>query len=88
MQALISQGMKNTIVQENGKVVAEGDDMNQHFHLPLDYFDAKTNRPLRLRKKLYEFYTAPITKFWGHSVSDSYFSEQFLLHLSDSYSWA
>jgi len=71
LQALISQGMKNTIIQENGKVVTEGDDMNQHFHLPLDYFDVKNNRPLRLRKKLYEFYTAPITKFWGHSVSDS-----------------
>lgn len=63
--------MKNTVVQENGKVVAEGDDMNQQFHLPMDYFDVKNNRPLRLRKKLYEFYTAPITKFWGHSVSDS-----------------
>jgi len=71
LQALISQGMKNTIIQENGKVVIEGDDMNQHFHLPLDYFDVKNNRPLRLRKKLYEFYTAPITKFWAHSVSDS-----------------
>lgn len=68
-EALISQGMKNTVVQENGKVVTEGDDMNQHFHLPLDYFDVKNNRPLRLRKKLYEFYTAPITKFWGHSIA-------------------
>jgi transient receptor potential cation channel subfamily M protein 3 len=63
--------MRDTIVQENGKVVTEDDDMNQHFHLPLDYFEVKNNRPLRLRKKLYEFYTAPITKFWGHSVSNS-----------------
>ncbi|XP_021919467.1 transient receptor potential cation channel trpm isoform X2 [Zootermopsis nevadensis] len=62
-------GMRATIVQENGKVVTEGDDMNQHFHLPLDYFEVKNNRPLRLRKKLYEFYTAPITKFWGHSIA-------------------
>jgi len=68
-EALISQGMKNTIIQENGKVVTGSDDMNQHFHLPLDYFDVKNNRPLRLRKKLYEFYTAPITKFWGHSIA-------------------
>jgi transient receptor potential cation channel subfamily M protein 3 len=63
--------MRDTIVQENGKVVTEGgDDINQHFHVPLDYFEVKNNRPLRLRKKLYEFYTAPITKFWGHSVSN------------------
>lgn len=73
LQTLIAHGnygMRATIVQENGKVVTEGDDMNQHFHLPLDYFEVKNNRPLRLRKKLYEFYTAPITKFWGHSVSN------------------
>ena len=24
--------------------------------------------PLRLGKKIYEFYTAPITKFWMHTV--------------------
>ncbi|XP_069671775.1 transient receptor potential cation channel trpm isoform X1 [Periplaneta americana] len=72
IKALISHenyGMRETIVQENGKVVTEGDDLNQHFHLPLDYFEVKNNRPLRLRKKLYEFYTAPITKFWGHSIA-------------------
>lgn len=27
------------------------------------------HRPLRLKKKIYEFYTAPITKFWADSVS-------------------
>ncbi|XP_033608000.1 transient receptor potential cation channel trpm isoform X2 [Cryptotermes secundus] len=71
-EALISHenyAMRNTVVQENGKVVTECDDMNQHFHFPLDYFEVKNNRPLRLRKKLYEFYTAPITKFWGHSIA-------------------
>jgi transient receptor potential cation channel subfamily M protein 3 len=85
LQALISHekyGVKNTVVQENGKVVAECDDINQHFHFPLDYFEVKNSRPLRLRKKLYEFYTAPITKFWGHSVSDWSSANYFLLNLS------
>lgn len=27
------------------------------------------HRPLKLKKKFYEFYTAPITKFWADSVS-------------------
>lgn len=27
---------------------------------------------LRLGKKIYEFYTAPITKFWVHTVSFAY----------------
>lgn len=31
--------------------------------------DARIHRPLRLKKKFYEFYTAPITKFWADSVS-------------------
>ena len=25
--------------------------------------------PLRMGKKIYEFYTAPVTKFWAHTVS-------------------
>jgi transient receptor potential cation channel subfamily M protein 3 len=75
--------MKNTVVQENGKVVTECDDINQHFHFPLDYFEVKSSRPLRLKKKLYEFYTAPITKFWGHSVSDRSSTDYFLLNCSN-----
>lgn len=30
-------------------------------------FKKKTS-PLKLGKKIYEFYTAPITKFWAHTV--------------------
>lgn len=33
-----------------------------------DYDDLKLHRPLRRKKKIYEFYTAPITKFWADSV--------------------
>ena len=31
----------------------------------------KKTRPLRLKKKLYEFYAAPITKYYSHCVSQS-----------------
>nr|CAD7576732.1 unnamed protein product [Timema californicum] len=61
--------LRDTVVQENGKVITDGDNTSQIFHLPLDYYDVKTNRPLRVKKKFYEFYTAPITKFWGDSIA-------------------
>lgn len=32
-------------------------------------FDLKRQRPLPLRRKIIEFYTAPITKFLANSVS-------------------
>lgn len=35
--------------------------------LPHDY-EIRHHQPLRLKKKIYEFYTAPITKFWADSV--------------------
>lgn len=78
-QALISQEshtLRDTVVTENGKVIAEptgsvdSDSVSQFYPLPRDFFvDIKQNRPLRLKRKLYEFYTAPITKFYAHSVS-------------------
>lgn len=34
-----------------------------------EYNEVKQHQPLRLKKKFYEFYTAPITKFWADSVS-------------------
>ena len=37
--------------------------------LSYDYDYVKQHRPLKLKKKIYEFYTAPITKFWADSVS-------------------
>lgn len=64
---------KDTVVTENGKVVADSgsgsESGSQFFALPLDYYELKHNRPLRLKRKLYEFYSAPITKFWANSVS-------------------
>lgn len=35
------------------------------------------NRELRISKKLYEFYTAPITKFWANSVSTTHTKKRF-----------
>lgn len=61
---------KETIVQENGKVLTDTDDGNHRsYGILSEYYDNKSNRPLRLKKKLYEFYTAPITKFWANAVS-------------------
>ena len=32
------------------------------------YFPVVKKSPLTVSKKIYEFYTAPITKFWMHTV--------------------
>lgn len=65
--------MKETIVQENGKVLTDHDDgIHRAYGTRAEYYDNKTTRPLRLRKKLYEFYTAPIAKFWANAVSICY----------------
>ncbi|CAO1309963.1 unnamed protein product [Diamesa hyperborea] len=61
-----SYSMKDTKVQENGKVSLTDSDGTQYN--PYDE-DAKQHRPLRLKKKFYEFYTAPITKFWADSMA-------------------
>lgn len=43
--------------------------------------EIRHHQPLRLKKKIYEFYTAPITKFWADSVRfiSSYFFFIFLI---------
>ncbi|XP_066585207.1 transient receptor potential cation channel trpm isoform X2 [Prorops nasuta] len=65
VEALISNEhnttiVKETIVQENGKVLTDSEDGNHR---------AYGSRPLRLKKKLYEFYTAPIAKFWANAIA-------------------
>lgn len=37
-------------------------------HLTYDFEVRGHHQPLKLKKKVYEFYTAPITKFWADSV--------------------
>ncbi|XP_043509838.1 transient receptor potential cation channel trpm isoform X5 [Frieseomelitta varia] len=75
VEALISNEhtttvIKETIVQENGKVLTDNDDgIHRAYGIHSDYYDIKNSRPLRLRKKLYEFFTAPITKFWANAIA-------------------
>ncbi|CAH2089285.1 unnamed protein product [Euphydryas editha] len=69
-QALIGSGAEcETRVDENGKVGKIGCDPSYR-ELPEYYVpEDKRMRPLRLRKKIYEFFTAPITKFWADSIA-------------------
>ncbi|XP_026320800.1 transient receptor potential cation channel trpm [Hyposmocoma kahamanoa] len=66
-QALIGSGAEcETRVDQNGKVGKIGwEPLWPEYHAPED----KRMRPLRLRKKIYEFFTAPITKFWADSIA-------------------
>ncbi|XP_013162537.1 PREDICTED: transient receptor potential cation channel trpm isoform X3 [Papilio xuthus] len=69
-QALIGSGAEcETRVDQNGKVGKIGWEPSYRelpeYHAPED----KRMRPLRLRKKIYEFFTAPITKFWADSIA-------------------
>ncbi|KAK9299484.1 hypothetical protein QLX08_007502 [Tetragonisca angustula] len=93
VEALISNEhtttvIKETIVQENGKVLTDNDDgIHRAYGIHSDYYDIKNSRPLRLRKKLYEFYTAPITKFWANAIAYIIFLVLFsyciLIHMTD-----
>ncbi|XP_014259871.1 transient receptor potential cation channel trpm [Cimex lectularius] len=76
VEALVMDAqLRDTIVTENGRVITDtsssSDAGSQFLPLPLDpaYYDLKPTRPLRLKRKLYEFYTAPIAKFWAHSIA-------------------
>lgn len=74
-QALIGSGAEcETRVDQNGKVAKSVYTEPIYKELPEHYSpEDKRMRPLRLRKKIYEFFTAPITKFWADSVSDMLF---------------
>ncbi|XP_029053465.1 transient receptor potential cation channel trpm isoform X2 [Osmia bicornis bicornis] len=80
---------KDTIVQENGKVLTDNDDIiHRAYGISSDYYnDIKNSRPLRLKRKLYEFYTAPITKFWANAIAYMIFLVLFsyciLIHMDD-----
>ncbi|VEN52666.1 unnamed protein product, partial [Callosobruchus maculatus] len=71
-EALLAENFitRDTVVQENGKVLPEFDEKQYHILYPDVYSEKmQKNRELRIKKKLYEFYTAPITKFWANSIS-------------------
>ncbi|XP_053688721.1 transient receptor potential cation channel trpm isoform X2 [Sabethes cyaneus] len=69
-EALLSDtySMKDTKVQENGKVSLTDSENTQYKDYMYDH-DIRHQRPLKLKKKFYEFYTAPITKFWADSMA-------------------
>ncbi|KAM7344557.1 transient receptor potential cation channel, subfamily M isoform 8-T8 [Cochliomyia hominivorax] len=66
--------LRDTKVHENGKVSLTDSDPSQFrdFFHTTDY-EVKQHQPLRLKKKVYEFYTAPITKFWADSMAYMFF---------------
>lgn len=47
--------------RENGNVINDTSFFSNHVY-------KKKKSPLRLGKKIYEFYNAPITKFWASTV--------------------
>ncbi|XP_035907117.1 transient receptor potential cation channel trpm isoform X15 [Anopheles stephensi] len=53
--------------------------------------DGRQQRPLKLKKKFYEFYTAPITKFWADSMAYMFFLVLFtytvLVRMEETPSW-
>ncbi|CAG4987133.1 unnamed protein product [Colias eurytheme] len=91
-QALIGSGAEcETRVDQNGKVGKIGWELSYRelpeYHVPED----KRMRPLRLRKKIYEFFTAPITKFWADSIAYILFLLMFtytvLVKMNSTPSW-
>lgn len=70
MQALLQENFitRDTVVHENGKVLTDLDERNYAVYADHNLERLPKNRELKFRKKLYEFYTAPITKFWSNSV--------------------
>ncbi|XP_067631887.1 transient receptor potential cation channel trpm isoform X2 [Eurosta solidaginis] len=66
--------IRDTKVQENGKVSLTDSDPSQFRDIfNLGEYELKQHQPLRLKKKFYEFYTAPITKFWADSIAYMFF---------------
>ncbi|CAB0039857.1 unnamed protein product [Trichogramma brassicae] len=99
-QALIAKDQstgavpKETIVHGNGKVHTDVDEVGSHraYGVTTDYlYDNKSSRPLKNKKKLYEFYTAPITKFWANATAYVIFlvlfSYTILVRMPDTPSW-
>ncbi|XP_056632797.1 transient receptor potential cation channel trpm isoform X6 [Diorhabda sublineata] len=64
VKALLTENFitRDTVVQQNGgKLIPDFDDEK--------FKQFNKGRELKMKKKLYEFYTAPITKFWSNSIA-------------------
>ncbi|XP_076268057.1 transient receptor potential cation channel, subfamily M isoform X2 [Rhynchophorus ferrugineus] len=71
VKALLAENFlaRDTMIQENGKVFSEFDDSKYQIFFTDVPDKTPRQRQLRIKKKLYEFYTAPITKFWSNSIA-------------------
>ncbi|GAB1601203.1 transient receptor potential cation channel subfamily M member 3 isoform X4 [Argonauta hians] len=65
-----SIGSMNVNVAQTGTLTKDLDVVSNSTH-PITFPDKplKKKSPLKPGKKLYEFYNAPITKFWAHTIS-------------------
>lgn len=57
-------------VKENGTIGVSGsspDGLDSTMFAQMPF--RKKKSPLRMGKRVYEFYNAPVTKFWAHAVS-------------------
>ena len=63
----VADAAENVSVQKdegnNSKELTQGEASETAF------YERRRNKQLRMKKKFYEFYAAPITKFWSHSMA-------------------
>ncbi|XP_046811417.1 transient receptor potential cation channel trpm isoform X7 [Lucilia cuprina] len=64
-------GSNNNNAEKVSLTDSDPSQFREFFHTT-DY-EVKQHQPLRLKKKVYEFYTAPITKFWADSMAYMFF---------------
>ncbi|CAH1123867.1 unnamed protein product [Ceutorhynchus assimilis] len=94
-EALLAENFlaREAIIHENGKIISEYDDSNKYHIFFTDVYSDKMpkQRELRVKKKMYEFFTAPITKFWSNSIAYLVFlflfSNTVLVKMNDMPSW-
>ncbi|XP_044264338.1 transient receptor potential cation channel trpm isoform X2 [Tribolium madens] len=94
VKALLTENFirRETVVQENGKVLSDPEENKYHvFFTDVPQERVSRNRELKISKKLYEFYTAPITKFWANSIAYItfliIFSYTILVKMNENPSW-
>lgn len=68
-------------MEEKSAAVVSGDKQLLSPLTDSNTFPRKADKDLNLYKKVYEFYTAPVTKFWAYSVS-LHFKLRFLFSCS------
>ncbi|XP_074651257.1 transient receptor potential cation channel subfamily M member 3-like [Tubulanus polymorphus] len=75
----------------SGDTIDHTDIISNKSHFSAGLFNFKRRSPLKIGKKIYEFYAAPITKFWLHTMAYIGFMMLFnyvvLVKLNDSPSW-